>query len=76
MTALPEAIGVVATAVALAGVVCNNKRWRSCFVLWLFSNSLTLALHVNAGMWSLAARDAAFLVLAVHGRFAWARKSE
>lgn len=66
-----EAIGAAATAIAICGVVLNNRRRRSCFVLWLVSNSLTLAIHVAVGVWSLVARDAVFLLLAVEGLYRW-----
>ena len=68
-----EAAGVVATLVAITGVVLNNRRRRECFYLWLVSNSLTLAIHVAAGIWSLAVRDAVFLGLAVDGLIRWNR---
>ena len=68
-----EMIGLAATVVALAGVILNNHRIRWCFVLWWFSNAASGGLHVAAGMWSLAIRDLAFLVLAVHGWRCWGK---
>ena len=38
------------------------------------SDVLTLAIHVNAGIWSLAARDGVFFLLAIQGWFMWRRK--
>lgn len=70
-----EIIGGIVTAVALGGVLLNNRRNRWCFVLWWISNTATLCLHVHADIYALAVRDAAFLVLAVHGWFAWGRKA-
>lgn len=64
-------IGWLATAIALGGVYLNNRRRRACFILWLASNAMTLAVHSYAGMWSLAVRDVAFFVLAVHGWRLW-----
>ncbi len=69
--ALAETAGLVATLIAIAGVVLNNHRRRECFYLWLGSNALTLAVHVWAGIWSLALRDAVFLALAVDGLVRW-----
>lgn len=69
-----ELVGLLATALAIVGVVANNRRKRVCFVLWLFSNAMTLAIHVHAGIWSLAVRDAIFLVLAVEGLILWRKK--
>ena len=68
---MSEALGVVATCLAVAGVLANNRRLRWCFYAWLFSNSLTLTIHVSAGIWSLAARDMIFLALAVEGLWRW-----
>lgn len=71
-----EVVGGVATAVAVAGVVLNNRRRWQCFVLWLASNAATLAIHVSAGLWALAVRDGIFLVLAVEGLLLWRRKAK
>ena len=38
------------------------------------SDVLTLAIHVHAGIWSLAARDGVFFLLAIQGWFLWGRK--
>jgi len=72
-TAVVESISLVATAIAVAGVWLNNSRLKACFVLWGVSNSLSMGLHLHAGLWSLAGRDCIFLVLAVHGWRAWGR---
>jgi len=69
-----EAIGWVVTAVAIAGVVLNNRRRRACFVLWMVSNALTAMLHVHAGLYALAVRDLIFLALAVQGWVLWGRR--
>jgi len=66
-----ELMGWISTAIAIAGVVMNNRRSRWCFALWLISNSISLTIHVAVGVWSLAARDLAFWALAWHGFYAW-----
>ena len=66
-----EIIGWIATAIAVAGVWMNNRRRRACFVLWLISNAMTFGIHASAAMWSMATRDLAFFVLAVHGWWLW-----
>ena len=77
---LYEIIGWLATAGAISGVVLNNYRLRWCFVVWLCTNAISATLHVrgyalgDAAMLSLACRDMVFMVLAVHGWFAWGRK--
>jgi nicotinamide riboside transporter PnuC len=45
----------------------------ACFYVWMFSNSISLALHLNAGIYSLAVRDFVFLILAVEGILRWRR---
>jgi nicotinamide riboside transporter PnuC len=68
-----EIIGTVAGIVAIAGVICNNGRLRVCFVLWMISNAISAGLHASAGIWSLAARDMVFFVLAIDGWRRWSR---
>ena len=74
MTNWPEYVGTVATVVAIAGVCMNNRKIRACFIFWILSNAATLAIHVHAGIWSLAARDGVFFLLAIQGWFMWRRK--
>jgi len=71
-----EIIGWTSGAVAVAGVILNNYRLRLCFLLWLASNSASAGLHLNAGMYGLAARDVVFLVLAIHGLILWGKPKE
>ena len=71
---LAEAVGWTVTVIAVTGVVLNNRRRRACFVVWMVSNLLSAGLHGYAGIWSLAARDVIFFVLAIHGLICWSRK--
>lgn len=71
---LLEALGTIATVIAVAGVVLNNRRLRLCFACWWLSNLLTLAIHAHAGIWSLAFRDLIFFALAVEGWVLWKGK--
>ena len=75
MNAIPELIGGAAAVLAVTGVWCNNKRLRVCFIIFMASNSMSCGLHVYAGLWSLVARDVAFLALAVHGWRCWGKKA-
>ena len=68
---LIETVGWTATGVALVGVWFNNRRLRVCFALWLISNAMTFTIHAASDLWSLAARDVAFFVLAIHGWWLW-----
>jgi nicotinamide riboside transporter PnuC len=66
-----EFVGLIATALAVWGVVLNNRRRRTCFLIWMVSNTMTLIIHAYAGIWSLALRDLIFLGLAVEGYYLW-----
>ena len=68
-----ELIGTIATILAIAGVICNNRRLRVCFLIWFVSNAISLAIHAQVGVWSLTARDAIFLILAVEGWIKWGK---
>ena len=76
-----ECIGWLATIGAIVGVVLNNYRLKACFLVWLCTNSISAVLHVrgyalgDGAMLSLAARDLIFMLLAVHGWWAWGRKA-
>ncbi len=69
-----ELLGLIATVIAVVGVVANNRRSRVCFCFWLLSNGMTAAIHAHAGIWSLFARDVIFMALAVEGLFLWSRR--
>jgi len=69
-----EIIGFISGALAVIGVLANNRKLRWCFLFWMVSNSMSLAIHADAGIWSLAIRDAVFLVLAFEGWFKWREK--
>jgi nicotinamide riboside transporter PnuC len=68
-----ELVGWATTVLAVWGVLLNNRRKRVCFVLWLFSNALSAAVHICLSVWSLAVRDAVFFVLAVEGLILWGK---
>ena len=68
-----EIIGTIAAALAIAGVVLNNRGRRACFAIWLISNTLLLGIHANVGIWSLAARDGVFIFLAIQGWHYWSK---
>lgn len=75
-----ELIGWLATVGAVAGVVLNNYRLRACFGVWLITNAISATLHIrgyalgDGAMLSLACRDLVFMLLALHGWWAWGRK--
>jgi len=70
-----EIIGFVSTVIAVWGVLANNRKQRWCFLLWMVSNAMSMAIHIDAGIWSLVGRDAAFLILAVEGWFLWGKRN-
>ena len=68
-----ELLGVLATVLAVAGVVLNNQRAIACFPLWLGSNAVACYLHARARLWTLAVRDVVFFALALQGWWFWAQ---
>jgi nicotinamide riboside transporter PnuC len=74
-TAIIEGMGLVALVVAVCGVLLNNYRIRACFCVWWFSNSLGIVIHLTAEtpLYSMAAKDAVFLALAVWGYRQWGK---
>jgi len=70
-----ELFGTISTIIAIIGVIANNRRRRWCFILWFVSNFISAAIHIQAGIWSLAARDFVFFILAVEGFVLWGKKN-
>lgn len=73
-----EILGGVGSALAIAGVVLNNRKIIACFPLWMASNTICLIVHALAAWsgespWSMLVRDAVFLVLAFDGWHRWRR---
>ena len=74
-----ELLGVVGSALAIAGVVLNNRKMIACFPIWAVSNTICLIIHAWAASggespWSMLIRDAIFLVLAFEGYWIWRKK--
>ena len=69
-----EILGVVATVLAVVGVILNNRKIRACFYVWIFSNALCAVIHWQAGVWSLFMRDWIFVGLAIEGVWLWRKK--
>lgn len=68
--------GWAATVISVIGVILNNRKIRLSFVLWMFSNALSLAIHWQTGIWSLTIRDTVFILLAVEGWRLWKKTDE
>ena len=68
-----ELIGIIATILAVTGVITNNRRLRVCFLIWLVSNTLMLGIHAYSGIWSLVGRDIIFIILAIEGWKKWGK---
>lgn len=66
-----ETFGIISTILAVSGVILNNRKLIGCFYLWIVSNLITLIIHADAGIWSLAIRDLIFLGLAFEGLYKW-----
>lgn len=74
MIPVNEIIGIIATILAVIGVITNNRRLRLCFLFFFVSNTLAGGIHVHAGIWSFVVRDAIFIVLAIEGWFKWGKR--
>lgn len=68
-----EAVGRMATVMAVAGVLLNNAMLWPCFLLWIASNTLSAWIHYRLGPRSLMVRDLIFLALACVGLWQWTR---
>jgi hypothetical protein len=68
---LVEGGQLVATALAVGGVLLNNARIRWCFPVWFVSNVICLVYHLRARLWGMAVRDVIFIGLAIAGWFQW-----
>jgi nicotinamide riboside transporter PnuC len=66
-----ELAGLVVTVFAVCGVLLNNRRSRTCFLLWFVSNLLSAGIHYFTGPWMLVVRDLIFFILAVEGWLLW-----
>jgi nicotinamide riboside transporter PnuC len=71
-----ELLGVIAGVIAVGGVVLNNYKLIGCFYLWFISNTISAIIHLHAGIWSMAARDVVFIMLAIHGIIVWKSKTK
>jgi len=71
-----QVIGAIGSILAVAGVMLNNRMRIECFWLWMISNAISAGLHIYVGLWTLAARDAAFFVLAIQGLNNWRQHAD
>ena len=68
-----EILSAISAGLAIIGVVANNRRLRWCFLVWIISNATAAFIHIASGLWSLAARDIVFLILAIEGYYRWGK---
>lgn len=68
-----DAVGRIATVMAVAGVILNNARLWPCFLLWIVSNAMSAYIHYRLGPRSLMVRDLIFFTLACVGLWQWTR---
>ncbi len=69
-----ELFGTIATILAVAGVILNNRKMIGCFYLWIVSNFLSGLIHYDARVWSLCIRDGIFIILAIEGIWQWGKR--
>lgn len=68
---LIEIVGVLVTVLAVYGVILNNGHNKKCFIVWFYSNALSLIVHASLMCWSLTVRDLIFMCLAYVGYKKW-----
>jgi len=68
-----EILSAISAVLAIVGVVANNRRLRWCFLVWIISNATAAFIHIASGLWSLAARDIVFIMLAIEGYYRWGK---
>jgi len=66
-----EILGTIAMILAVIGVYLNNHKLIMCFCFFLISNCICLYLHSHFQIWSMCARDAILILLALHGWHKW-----
>lgn len=64
------------TAISLAGVVCNVRRMRICFALWLFSNGGWCLLDLRNENYPRAVLMGVYFVMSVWGLWSWRQKED
>lgn len=69
-----ELLGLFTLGITITGSILNNRKMILCFPIWVISNIIYLGMHIHLGSWSLALKDAAFIVICVDGYFRWRRK--
>jgi nicotinamide riboside transporter PnuC len=60
---------------SLAGVVLNIRKRRECFFIWAFTNLSWAAVDVYHGIYSQAALQSVYFILAIWGIREW-RKTD
>jgi nicotinamide riboside transporter PnuC len=58
-------------ALAVAGVMLSNRKRRSCYVCWLFSNLFWAIINWTHGLHIEALQNGVFLYLAFEGLRKW-----
>lgn len=59
------------TIAAIIGTVANIYKKQWCFIIWLVTNFLWMAIDAAAGLYSQAALFAVYLLLSVWGLYQW-----
>lgn len=63
------------TIAAIIGTVANIYKKQWCFIIWLFTNFLWMAIDAAVGLYSQAALFAVYLLLSVWGLYQWNREA-
>jgi nicotinamide riboside transporter PnuC len=62
---------VISLLLAVSGVMLNNRKHRSSFLCWIFSNIIWGVVNWTHGLQVEALQNAIFLYLALDGLYRW-----
>jgi nicotinamide riboside transporter PnuC len=63
------------TAASIIGTVANIKKYKWCFVLWFFTNSVWCIYDYANGLYPQAALFCVYVILAIWGIIEWYGKA-
>ena len=65
----------IVSGLALIGVVLNIRKEKSCFLIWIFTNSYFCIYDASIGAFAQAALFGIYFLLSVWGIYEWKRET-
>jgi len=62
-------------SLSIVGVMLNIRRRRECFYVWSITNFSWMVIDIHHHVWSQAALQFVYFVLAIWGIFEWKKRS-